>query len=227
MPNPKYIQQDLIKEIIQKMPADMLEKLNKPQFNPCQMFGAPDINIIDIEPHGIQMTFTIPSSEAMYHESVVMSGSNICSPHSSTYLQNPDEEFEMPEENVFSIAGAGFVQHKAGLGIGAHRANNHIAEFGVHKEIIADFELKPEIEWKYTPMDFQIKKEPINFEVGKRYLIETKKGQIKKYLSFIDERTDTYYFVDKKEKVNSAKTGWMFASRGTAHSTYNIIKEVE
>lgn len=227
MPNPKYIQQDLMKEMIQKMPADILEQLNKPQFNPCQMFGAPDINITDIEPNGIQMSVTIVPQEARYHESIVMSGSNICSPHSSTCLSNPDEEFKMPEENVFSIAGAGLVRHNAGSGIGAHRANNHIAQFGVHKEIIADFELKPEIEWNYTQMDFQIKKEPINFEVGKRYLIETKKGQVKKYLSFIDERTDTYYFVDKKEKVNSAKTGWMFASRGTAHSTYNIIKEVE
>ena len=50
-----------------------------------------------------------------------------------------------------------------------------------------------------TDLKKVIKKEPINFEVGKRYLIETKKGQIKKYLSFIDERTDTYYFVDKKD----------------------------
>lgn len=113
------------------------------------------------------------------------------------------DEFIMPQENVFSIARA---------------------EWGIVRKPIEKFEPKIKQEWK--DMNTELKKEPLLMEVGKRYLIETKKGREKKYLSFIDKKTDTYYFVKNLEKVNSANLGWMFACRGTAHAIQNVVAEV-
>lgn len=60
--------------------------------------------------------------------------------------------------------------------------------------------------------------------IGEPYKINTKKGVVTKYLSYIDTRTDMYYFVDKPKYVNSSKTGYMFGVRGTVYKIENVIR---
>ena len=64
--------------------------------------------------------------------------------------------------------------------------------------------------------------------VGELYDIQTKKGIVKKYLSFVDNWTKTLYFLESKGKIRKGKYGtWMQNSYGgafgTAHSTKNVI----
>lgn len=62
--------------------------------------------------------------------------------------------------------------------------------------------------------------------IGAKYRIQTKKGIIEKYLSYIDKRTNCLYFVEKEKDINDSKIGYMFGPRGTMHSTKNVIKKV-
>ena len=180
MPNPYDIQQERAKKLLEVAPHEMLEDIKEMGRNQTaaysQMFGAPEDHLHDLN-NGLPIAVA---------------------PCSDEY-----EHFDMPQENVFSIAGAGC---------------------GIVREPIEKFEPKIKQEWK--DMNTELKKEPLSMEVGKRYLIETKKGREKKYLSFIDKKTDTYYFVKNLEKVNSANLGWMFAGRGTAHAIQNVVAEV-
>lgn len=180
MPNPYDIQQERTKQLLEMASPEMLENIKAINRNQTsaylQMFGAPEDHLHDFNT-GLP-TLVAPCSDEF-------------------------DEFIMPQENVFSIAGAGC---------------------GIVRESIEKFE--PKIKQEYKDMDIETKKEPLTMEVGKRYMIETRKGREKKYLSFIDEKTDTYYFVKTPEKVNSAKLGWMFAGRGTAHSIQNVVAEV-
>jgi hypothetical protein len=73
----------------------------------------------------------------------------------------------------------------------------------------------------------RVEKTKIKMEVGQKYIIETKKGRVEKYLSYYDKQSDTYYFVNKLDKINPSKTGYMFASRGTAHHIMNVVGIVE
>jgi len=67
------------------------------------------------------------------------------------------------------------------------------------------------------------KKNNTHLVIGELYDIATKKGIVKKYLSYIDEKTITLYFVTSKNKVNSSNLGYMFGCRGTAHRSDRII----
>ena len=60
--------------------------------------------------------------------------------------------------------------------------------------------------------------------IGKLYKINTKKGVVEKYLSYIDQKNEIYYFVDKPKQVNSSKTGYMFGTRGTVYNIDNVIR---
>ena len=191
MPNPYDIQQERIKKLLEVAPPEMLEDIKEMGRNQMaaysQMFGAPEDHLHDLN-DGLPI---------------------IVAPCSDEF-----DEFVMPQENVFSIAGGGV---RAEIGAAA----------GIVREPIEKF--KPEIKGEWPNMDNNIHviRKPVEMEIGKRYLIETKKGQVKKYLSFIDERTNTYYFVEKKDKVNSSNIGYMFAARGTAHAIQNVVAEVE
>ena len=59
-----------------------------------------------------------------------------------------------------------------------------------------------------------------------KYRIQTKKGMVEKYLSYIDKRTNCLYFVEKEKDINNSNIGYMFGTRGTMHSTKNIIEKV-
>ena len=65
----------------------------------------------------------------------------------------------------------------------------------------------------------------ITMEIGKRYLIKTKKGIIKKYLSYVKD--GFYYFVENNKEINSSNIGFMFGVRGTVYNSKNIIGEVD
>ena len=73
----------------------------------------------------------------------------------------------------------------------------------------------------------RVEKTKLEMEIGQKYIIETKKGRVEKYLSYYDKQSDTYYFVDKLDKINSSKTGYMFGTRGTAHHIMNVVGIVE
>jgi len=62
--------------------------------------------------------------------------------------------------------------------------------------------------------------------IGKKYRIQTKKGIVEKYLSYIDKKTKMLYFVENKKNINDSKIGYMFGTRGVMHSTKNIIEKV-
>ena len=62
--------------------------------------------------------------------------------------------------------------------------------------------------------------------IGAKYRIQTKKGIVEKYLSYIDKRTKMLYFVEDENLINSSKIGYMFGTRGTMHSTKNVIEKV-
>ena len=66
-----------------------------------------------------------------------------------------------------------------------------------------------------------------NIDIGVKYRIQTKKGIVEKYLSYIDKRTNCLYFVDDKEKINGSSIGYLFGNRGTVHSTKNILEKVK
>ena len=71
----------------------------------------------------------------------------------------------------------------------------------------------------------EVKEEKVLEEmvIGKLYKINTKKGVVEKYLSYIDKRTGMHYFVDKENYINDSNIGYMFGARGTMHSTKNVI----
>ena len=62
--------------------------------------------------------------------------------------------------------------------------------------------------------------------IGAKYRIQTKKGIVEKYLSYIDKKTKMLYFVENKKNINDSKIGYMFGTRGTMHSTKNVIEKV-
>ena len=62
--------------------------------------------------------------------------------------------------------------------------------------------------------------------IGAKYRIQTKKGIIEKYLSYIDKRTNCLYFVENENLINGSNIGYMFGTRGTMHSTKNVIEKV-
>ena len=62
--------------------------------------------------------------------------------------------------------------------------------------------------------------------IGTKYRIQTKKGIVEKYLSYIDKRTNCLYFVENKKDINDSNMGYMFATRGTSHSIKNVIEKV-
>ena len=62
--------------------------------------------------------------------------------------------------------------------------------------------------------------------IGAKYKIQTKKGIVEKYLSYIDKRTNCLYFVENKNYINDSNIGYMFGVRGTAHSTKNVLGKV-
>lgn len=62
--------------------------------------------------------------------------------------------------------------------------------------------------------------------IGAKYKIQTKKGIVEKYLSYIDKRTNCLYFVENENLINGSKIGYMFGTRGTMHSTKNVIEKV-
>ena len=62
--------------------------------------------------------------------------------------------------------------------------------------------------------------------IGAKYRIQTKKGIVEKYLSYIDKRTNCLYFVENENLINGSNIGYMFGTRGTMHSTKNVIEKV-
>ena len=72
----------------------------------------------------------------------------------------------------------------------------------------------------------EVKEETVLEEmvIGKLYKINTKKGVVEKYLSYIDQKNEIYYFVDKPKQVNSSKTSYMFRTRGTVYNIDNVIR---
>lgn len=62
--------------------------------------------------------------------------------------------------------------------------------------------------------------------IGAKYRIQTKKGIVEKYLSYIDKRTNCLYFVENEKDINNTQLGYLFATRGTMHSTKNVIEKV-
>lgn len=62
-------------------------------------------------------------------------------------------------------------------------------------------------------------------DVGAKYLIKTKSGNVEKYLSRIED--NFHYFVIKEKDINSSSLGWMFATKGTVHNLKNVIKEIK
>lgn len=62
--------------------------------------------------------------------------------------------------------------------------------------------------------------------IGAKYRIQTKKGIVEKYLSYIDKRTKMLYFVENENLINGSNIGHMFGTRGTMHSTKNVIEKV-
>ncbi len=62
--------------------------------------------------------------------------------------------------------------------------------------------------------------------IGAKYRIQTKKGIVEKYLSYIDKRTNCLYFVKNEKDINDSNIGYMFGIRGTVHSTKNVIEKV-
>ena len=62
--------------------------------------------------------------------------------------------------------------------------------------------------------------------IGAKYRIQTKKGIVEKYLGYIDKRTKMLYFVENEKDVNDFSIGYMFGTRGTMHSTKNVIEKV-
>ena len=63
--------------------------------------------------------------------------------------------------------------------------------------------------------------------IGELYDIQTKKGIVQKYLSYVDKRTKTLYFTEERGEVKKSKhITYMLTGRGvwgTAHSTKNVI----
>ncbi len=72
----------------------------------------------------------------------------------------------------------------------------------------------------------EVKEEKVLEElvIGKPYKINTKKGVVEKYLSYIDKRTNMYYFVNTTKAVNYSNTGYMFGVRGTVYNIENVIR---
>ena len=72
----------------------------------------------------------------------------------------------------------------------------------------------------------EVKEEKVLEElvIGKPYKINTKKGVVEKYLSYIDKRTGLYYFVNTTKAVNPGNTGYMFGTRGTVYNIENVIR---
>lgn len=62
-------------------------------------------------------------------------------------------------------------------------------------------------------------------KIGDKVKIKTKKGIVEKYLSYVCHKTKTYYFEENEKLINSRKIGYVFKTRGTAHSFKNIIWE--
>ena len=62
-------------------------------------------------------------------------------------------------------------------------------------------------------------------KIGDKVKIQTKKGIVEKYLSYVCPKTRTYYFTDNEQLINGSKIGYVFKTRGTAHSFKNIIWE--
>lgn len=62
--------------------------------------------------------------------------------------------------------------------------------------------------------------------IGAKYRIQTKKGIVEKYLSYIDKRTNCLYFVKNEKDINDSNIGYMLGTRGTMHSTKNVIEKV-
>ena len=62
-----------------------------------------------------------------------------------------------------------------------------------------------------------------HLKVGELYDIQTKKGIVQKYLSYVCKWTRILYFVDDKRNVLKKNYTNMYAKRGTAHSTKNVI----
>ena len=72
----------------------------------------------------------------------------------------------------------------------------------------------------------EVKEEKVLEElvIGKLYKINTKKGVVEKYLSYIDKRTGMHYFVNKAKEVNDSNMGYMFGTRGTVYNIENVIR---
>lgn len=62
--------------------------------------------------------------------------------------------------------------------------------------------------------------------IGAKYRIQTKKGIVEKYLSYIDKRTNCLYFVENEKDVINPNKRYLFGTRGTMHSTKNVIEKV-
>lgn len=62
--------------------------------------------------------------------------------------------------------------------------------------------------------------------IGEKYRIQTKKGIVEKYLSYIDKKTNCLYFVENEKDINASNIGYMFGTRGTMHSIKNVIEKV-
>ena len=66
-----------------------------------------------------------------------------------------------------------------------------------------------------------------HLQVGELYDIKTKHGIIQKYLSYVDKRSKTLYFSEKRREVKRHKyITYMLIDKGswgTAHSTKNVI----
>ena len=70
---------------------------------------------------------------------------------------------------------------------------------------------------------YENEKNNTHLVIGEKYRIQTKKGIVQKYLSYIDKRTKMLYFVENEKDINDSNIGYMFGTRGTMHSTKNVI----
>lgn len=73
---------------------------------------------------------------------------------------------------------------------------------------------------------YENEKNNTHLVIGEKYRIQTKKGIVEKYLSYIDKRTKMLYFVENKKDINNAQLGYLFTTRGTMHSTKNVLGKV-
>ena len=70
---------------------------------------------------------------------------------------------------------------------------------------------------------YENEKNNTHLVIGEKYRIQTKKGIVQKYLSYIDKRTNCLYFVENEKDINDSSMGYMFGVRGTVHSTKNVL----